>query len=90
MQDTSREFLTNARPQDKYKFFLMATQLDQMEKDFVFIKDQLENMKASLEKKSKVLYLFLFLVLLPLSLHHTFIQSIAYRSILFYSNIILI
>lgn len=38
----------------------MATQLDQMEKDFQFIHEQLEIMKSNLTKKKKVLFLLIF------------------------------
>eukprot|EP01103_Thecamoeba_quadrilineata_P019374 TRINITY_DN7816_c0_g1_i1.p1 TRINITY_DN7816_c0_g1~~TRINITY_DN7816_c0_g1_i1.p1 ORF type:complete len:1068 (+),score=278.16 TRINITY_DN7816_c0_g1_i1:24-3206(+) len=55
MQDTSREFLNSSKATDKYQFFLMATQLDQMHNDFDFIDNQLEIMKQLLSNKEKML-----------------------------------
>ncbi|PRP80617.1 hypothetical protein PROFUN_11560 [Planoprotostelium fungivorum] len=55
MQDTSREFLNNATSKDKYKFFLMATQLDAMEKDFEIVGSNLSSMKDSLKRKRGIL-----------------------------------
>jgi len=55
MQDTSRQFLNSSSPKNKYKFFLMATQLEQMQQDFEYIKDQLEQMESIIGKKRRVL-----------------------------------
>jgi len=54
MQDTSRQFL-NTNNAEKYKFFLKATQLEQMAKDYAFISEQLEITKDILTKKAKTL-----------------------------------
>jgi len=55
MQDKSREFLANSKPKVKYQFFLEATQLHQMQKDFQFIHEQIEVMKVTLARKRRVL-----------------------------------
>lgn len=37
MQDTSRAFLNASKPAEKYKFFLNATQLEQISEDYKLI-----------------------------------------------------
>eukprot|EP00026_Physarum_polycephalum_P000990 Phypoly_transcript_00991.p1 GENE.Phypoly_transcript_00991~~Phypoly_transcript_00991.p1 ORF type:complete len:1091 (-),score=239.01 Phypoly_transcript_00991:83-3355(-) len=55
MQETSKQFLATAKPQDKYQFFLMATQMDQMKKDFEKVEEHIIEMKAILKKKEMML-----------------------------------
>lgn len=65
-QDTSRQFLNSAGPQDKYKSFLMATQLDKMTKDYTTIREHIDKIKDMLSQKvvvSKINFL-IFLKLL--------------------------
>ncbi|KAN0038923.1 hypothetical protein ACTA71_001115 [Dictyostelium dimigraforme] len=54
-QDTSRQFLNSAGPQDKYKSFLMATQLDKMTKDYVTIREHIDKIKDMLSQKVVVI-----------------------------------
>jgi len=55
MQDTSRQFLSDAKPQTKYKLFLVATQLEQMRKDFTFVTEQVLIMNGTLDRKRQLL-----------------------------------
>ncbi|KAM9995704.1 hypothetical protein ACTFIY_001895 [Dictyostelium cf. discoideum] len=54
-QDTSRQFLNSAGPQDKYKSFLMATQLDKMTKDYTTIREHIDKIKDMLSQKVVVI-----------------------------------
>ncbi|KAK6188575.1 hypothetical protein SNE40_004723 [Patella caerulea] len=54
-QDTSRNFLNSKSPQDKYKFFLKATQLDQMKKDYATANQQKTITNEIIERKTKTL-----------------------------------
>ncbi|KAN0019793.1 hypothetical protein ACTFIU_003015 [Dictyostelium citrinum] len=54
-QDTSRQFLNSAGPQDKYKSFLMATQLDKMTKDYITIREHIDKIKDMLSQKVVVI-----------------------------------
>ncbi|XP_071807403.1 structural maintenance of chromosomes protein 6-like [Asterias amurensis] len=54
-QDTSRNFLHTQDPKDKYKFFLKATQLEQMTDDYNNIQQHKELMKDTLERKEEIL-----------------------------------
>ncbi|KAJ8303587.1 hypothetical protein KUTeg_019983 [Tegillarca granosa] len=50
-QDTSRNFLNSKSPHDKYKFFLRATQLDQMVSDYRLADEQIKVTKDIIERK---------------------------------------
>ncbi|XP_013384924.1 structural maintenance of chromosomes protein 6-like [Lingula anatina] len=50
-QDTSRNFLHSKNPNDKYKFFLKATQLEQMKQDYCSITEQMEITKGIISTK---------------------------------------
>ncbi|XP_078678756.1 structural maintenance of chromosomes protein 6-like [Branchiostoma floridae x Branchiostoma belcheri] len=52
-QDTSRNFLHSRNPSDKYKFFLKATQLEQMSSDYSTIQEQREEIQATLRTKEE-------------------------------------
>ena len=52
-QDTSRNFLQASDPGKKYKFFLKATQLEQMNNDYLTIQDRQKTMSITLEKKKE-------------------------------------
>lgn len=55
MQDTSRAFLNASKPAEKYKFFLSATQLQQISDDYRTVDVKLNGMKQTLENKQDVL-----------------------------------
>ncbi|GAB6030556.1 Structural maintenance of chromosomes protein 6 [Chamberlinius hualienensis] len=59
-QDLSRQFLRTEDPKSKYKFFMRATQLEQISRDYVWIdknrnlaKEYLENKKISIPELEK-------------------------------------
>ncbi|XP_035666452.1 structural maintenance of chromosomes protein 6-like isoform X3 [Branchiostoma floridae] len=52
-QDTSRNFLHSRNASDKYKFFLKATQLEQMSSDYSTIQEQREEIQATLRTKEE-------------------------------------
>ncbi|ESP03334.1 hypothetical protein LOTGIDRAFT_137540, partial [Lottia gigantea] len=54
-QDTSRNFLNSKSPQDKYKFFLKATQLEQMKKDYATADQQKTITNDIILQKTKTL-----------------------------------
>ncbi|XP_025110368.1 structural maintenance of chromosomes protein 6-like isoform X2 [Pomacea canaliculata] len=54
-QDTSRNFLHSKSPQDKYKFFLKATQLEQMQRDYTFATEQKNITNAIIEQKERTM-----------------------------------
>ncbi|XP_060559553.1 structural maintenance of chromosomes protein 6-like isoform X2 [Ruditapes philippinarum] len=54
-QDTSRNFLNSKSPQDKYKFFLKATQLEQIKEDYNTASDRKELTKEIIAKKMETL-----------------------------------
>eukprot|EP00105_Crassostrea_gigas_P004900 XP_011418269.1 PREDICTED: structural maintenance of chromosomes protein 6 isoform X1 [Crassostrea gigas] len=54
-QDTSRNFLNSKSPHDRYKFFLKATQLEQMLLDYTRANEQREITKEIIEKKQQTL-----------------------------------
>ncbi|KAJ8311272.1 hypothetical protein KUTeg_011176 [Tegillarca granosa] len=54
-QDTSRNFLNSKSPHDKYKFFLRATQLDQMVSDYRLADEQIKVTKDIIERKELIL-----------------------------------
>ncbi|KAK3091708.1 hypothetical protein FSP39_022054 [Pinctada imbricata] len=54
-QDTSRNFLNSKSSNDKYKFFLKATQLEQMKLDYSRANEQKEVTKVMIEKKKESL-----------------------------------
>eukprot|EP00794_Sanderia_malayensis_P000113 gene113-724_t len=53
-QDTSRCFLNSSDPSDKYKFFLKATQLEQMSMHYQMIFEKKENINITLLRKKEV------------------------------------
>jgi chromosome segregation ATPase len=55
MQETSREFLTNQSSQKKYEFFLKATQLEQMRKDYHATDMSTNTIKSIVARKQKML-----------------------------------
>lgn len=54
MQDTARQFLTTSSHKDKYKFFMMATQLKELKDDFSFIQERLDTLDRTIYKKRQV------------------------------------
>ncbi|XP_070538831.1 structural maintenance of chromosomes protein 6-like [Ptychodera flava] len=54
-QDTSRNFLHSKNPHDKYKFFLKATQLEQMTNDYSTIQEQKTLMKDTVKRREECL-----------------------------------
>ncbi|XP_002122639.2 structural maintenance of chromosomes protein 6 [Ciona intestinalis] len=54
-QEMSKNFLHSKNESDKYKFFLKSTQLDQMSRDYRFIKQQQITMKSVLKQKEKAI-----------------------------------
>ncbi|KAK3592068.1 hypothetical protein CHS0354_019324 [Potamilus streckersoni] len=54
-QDTSRNFLNTKSPNDKYKFFLKATQLEQIHQDYSQASEQKELTKVIIEGKIQTL-----------------------------------
>eukprot|EP01130_Rhizamoeba_saxonica_P012965 TRINITY_DN5509_c0_g1_i1.p1 TRINITY_DN5509_c0_g1~~TRINITY_DN5509_c0_g1_i1.p1 ORF type:complete len:987 (-),score=257.76 TRINITY_DN5509_c0_g1_i1:45-3005(-) len=55
MQDTARQFLATSKAKDKYKFFLQATQLEQMRDDFDMITEHLLTMNDTIERKGRLI-----------------------------------
>ncbi|KAK2167667.1 hypothetical protein LSH36_25g01011 [Paralvinella palmiformis] len=54
-QETSRNFLHSKSPQDKYKFFLKATQLEQMKRDYSCANESKEIALEILKQKKQTL-----------------------------------
>ena len=54
-QDTSRHFLNSKSPHDKYKFFLKATQLEQMKADYQMANEHKAATKNIIERKEQML-----------------------------------
>ncbi|XP_060083255.1 structural maintenance of chromosomes protein 6-like [Ylistrum balloti] len=54
-QETSKNFLNSKSPHDKYKFFLKATQLEQMKMDYSMANEQKEITREIIEKKEQSL-----------------------------------
>lgn len=54
-QETSKNFLNSKSPHDKYKFFLKATQLEQMKIDYSMANEQKEITREIIEKKEQSL-----------------------------------
>lgn len=54
-QDTSRNFLNSSDPKDKYKFFLKATQLEQISSDCELLIDQQDIITNTLERKQEAI-----------------------------------
>ncbi|XP_077988309.1 structural maintenance of chromosomes protein 6-like isoform X2 [Glandiceps talaboti] len=52
-QDTSRNFLHSRNPHDKYKFFLKATQLEQMTQDYSTIQEQKNLMEDTVRSREE-------------------------------------
>ncbi|KAL7719676.1 structural maintenance of chromosomes protein [Entamoeba marina] len=51
MQDTSKTFLTSTRAEDKYNFFLKATQLEKIKSNYKLAEDHLKRAKRNKEEK---------------------------------------
>lgn len=54
-QDTSRNFLNSREPQDKYKFFLKATQLEQLKCDYKLADEERKIASASFLNKKETM-----------------------------------
>ncbi|XP_074643898.1 structural maintenance of chromosomes protein 6-like isoform X2 [Tubulanus polymorphus] len=54
-QETSRNFLHNSNPNQKYKFFLKATQLEQMKLDYTYANEQKDITLDIISNKEKML-----------------------------------
>ena len=52
-QDMARQFLSNSSPQDKYKFFVRGTQLEQLNQDYQLLEENIENIEATFSDKKK-------------------------------------
>lgn len=52
-QETAKKFLSAASPRDLYKFFLKATQLDQMQNDFFYANEKINESKLKLDQEGK-------------------------------------
>ncbi|KAL1303210.1 hypothetical protein AAFC00_006629 [Neodothiora populina] len=50
-QDLARQFLSNSTPQDKYKFFIRGTQLEQLDKDYTLLEQYLDECEARNEAR---------------------------------------
>lgn len=54
-QEMSKNFLHSKNETDKYKFFLKSTQLEQMSRDYRYIKEQRITMQDVLKRKEKIM-----------------------------------
>ena len=52
-QDMARQFLNNSNPQDKYKFFVKGTQLEQLNQDYFLLEESIDNMEETFSDKMK-------------------------------------
>lgn len=52
-QDMARQFLNNSNPQDKYKFFVKGTQLEQLNQDYFLLEESIDNMEETFGDKMK-------------------------------------
>lgn len=52
-QDMARQFLNNSNPQDKYKFFVKGTQLEQLNQDYFLLEESIDNMEETFGDKNK-------------------------------------
>lgn len=50
-QDMARQFLASSSPNDKYKFFIRGTQLEQLDKDYRIMEDFVNNAEAKLQDR---------------------------------------
>eukprot|EP00051_Salpingoeca_urceolata_P024254 m.423407 g.423407 ORF g.423407 m.423407 type:complete len:1329 (+) comp20211_c2_seq3:397-4383(+) len=50
-QDQAKSFITSSKPKDKYRFFRKATQLEQMNHDYVETQESVEIIKRHIEEK---------------------------------------
>ncbi|MCJ1356930.1 MAG: Structural maintenance of chromosomes protein 6 [Icmadophila ericetorum] len=52
-QDMARQFLSNSSIQDKYKFFVKGTQLEQLNQDYQLLEENIDNIEATFPDKRK-------------------------------------
>ena len=52
-QDMARQFLNIASPQEKYKFFMKGTQLEQLDSDYLVMEDYLDAIGTEMDKKQQ-------------------------------------
>lgn len=50
-QDNARQFLSSSTPQDKYKFFIKGTQLQQLDNDYTLVEEGIDSIEAKLESR---------------------------------------
>ncbi|KAK4929461.1 Structural maintenance of chromosomes protein 6, partial [Elasticomyces elasticus] len=50
-QDMARSFIASSNPSEKYRFFIKGVQLEQLDQDYNLIQEQLENIRAKLQRK---------------------------------------
>ena len=50
-QDMARQFLNNSTPQDKHKFFVKGTQLEQLNQDYQLLEESIDNMESTFSDK---------------------------------------
>lgn len=53
-QDNARQFLNNSTPSDKYKFFLMGTQLEQLDRDYNLMYNTLDSTNSQWHRKQEL------------------------------------
>ncbi|KAI7904464.1 uncharacterized protein BX663DRAFT_505119 [Cokeromyces recurvatus] len=54
-QDMARKFLSDSTPEDKYKLFMLGTQLAQLQRDFEAVRESLETARETLDRKKQSL-----------------------------------
>ncbi|KAI9485269.1 MAG: P-loop containing nucleoside triphosphate hydrolase protein [Benjaminiella poitrasii] len=52
-QDMARKFLSDSTPEDKYKLFMLGTQLAQLQRDFETVRESLETARETLDRKKQ-------------------------------------
>ena len=50
-QDMARQFLNNSSPQEKHKFFVKGTQLEQLNQDYQLLEESIDNMESTFGDK---------------------------------------
>ncbi|OAP58641.1 hypothetical protein AYL99_07731 [Fonsecaea erecta] len=51
-QDQARQFIATSSPAEKYKYFLMGVQLEQLDQDYRVIEEQLDNISAKIADRA--------------------------------------
>ena len=52
-QDSARQFLSNSTPSDKYKFFLKGTQLEQLDREYRLLHDNIDQSETQIANRKE-------------------------------------